>query len=397
MGIIRGLIGLAFIGGVGLLLSSNRKEIRYKNIALMIIIQLVLTFLLLNTSVGLTALGGVSEFFSWLIGQGTAGVDFVFGGIEIAEGATVFFLHVLMPLVFISALIGILDYLGILNFIIKWVGWIINKITGMGELESYMPVATTLLGSPQVFITIKDTMPNLNANQLFTVCMTVISSASASMLASYMTMLEGQYVVMATFLNFFSGLIIAGLLNPYTSDVASIEKLEIEEEVKERQPFFEMLGEYISSGFDLAVIVAAMVIGFISLITFLNNSMDLITGITFTQVLGYILAPVAWLIGIPKEDIVRIGSVMASKLLTNEFVAMGEIVNLKDTLSEKSIAMISVYTISFANFGTLGIISGAVKAISGEKAKDVAKFSLKLILGGTMAGLLTATIVGFFF
>lgn len=396
MGIIRGIIGLVFLGLIGFLLSTDRKKIRYKNILLMIVIQLLLTFLLLNTTIGLTALGAVSEFFSWLISQGMAGVEFVFGGLVIEEGASVFFLNVLMPLVFISALIGILDYLGILDFIIKRVGKLINKITGMGELESYMPIATTLLGSPQVFITIKDTIPTLNSNQLFTVCMTVISSASASMLASYMTMIDGTYVVMATFLNFFSGLVIAGLLNPYTNEVETVEdEIDSDAPIKEKQPFFDMLGEYISSGFNLAIVVAAMVIGFISLIAFLNNTFDGIIGISFTEILGYILSPVAWLIGVPSDDIVKVGSIMASKLLTNEFVAMGEIVDAN--LSEKALAMISVYTISFANFGTLGIISGAVKAISGEKATEVAKFSMKLILGGTMAGLLTATIVGFFF
>lgn len=397
MGIIRGIIALIFIAAVALLFSNGRKKIRYKNIIIMIVLQLAITFLFLQTTIGLTILSGASNFFSWLINQGLAGVEFVFGGLVIEPGASVFFLNVLMPLVFISALIGILSFLGILDFIVKWVGWGIDKITGMGELESYVPIATTLLGSPQVFITIKDQIPKLNRKQLFTVCMTVISSASAAMLASYMTMLDGKFVVVAVFLNFFSGLVIAGIMEPYEEKAVVTDNSIDTDELKEKDSFFQMLGDYIVSGFNLAIIVAAMVIGFISVISFLNNSLTAIVGVSFTQVFGYLFAPVAYLIGIPSEDVIQVGSIMATKLLTNEFVAMGEVTRVVSELSTKSIAMISVYLVSFANFGTLGIITGAVKSIDEAKSADIAKFSLKLILGGTLAGMLTAAIVGFYF
>lgn len=396
IGVIRGIVALLFIAAVALIFSPERKKVRYKNTVIMIIVQLATTFLLLQTTIGLSMLSSVSKFFSWLMDQGITGVEFVFGGIVLEQGATVFFLHVLMPLVFISALIGILNYIGILSFVIKWVGWVINKITGMGELESYVPIATTLLGSPQVFITIKDQIPKLSSNQLFTVCMAVMSSASAAMLASYMTMIEGKYVVVAVFLNFLSGLVISGLLNPYDGQAEATDSDELDTP-KEKEPFFQMLGDYITSGFNLAVIVAAMVIGFIAIISFLNNGLSILIGISFTDIIGYILAPVAYMIGIPSEDIVTVGGIMATKLLTNEFVAMGEISQIASQLSTKSVAMISVYLVSFANFGTLGIISGAIKSIDESKVTDIAKFSLKLILGGTLAGLLTATIVGFFF
>ena len=395
MGIIRGLIGLAVIFFIAFLFCKEKKSIKYKNIILMVVVQVVLTFLLLNTSVGLTVLSAISNFFTWLTAQGMAGCNFVFGGIQIGKEASVFFFNVLMPLVFISALIGILKWLGVLDFIVKWIGWIFNKVTGLGEVESYVPIATTLLGSPQIFMTIKSQIKKMNYNQLFTVCLTVISGMSASMLASYMTMIDGKYVVFAVVLNLFSGLIISAIMNPYDEKIATADEEESEEK-KERAPFFSMLGDYISSGFDLAIIVAAMCIGFISLISFLNNGLAAICGISFTDILGYVSAPIACVIGVPLQDAVRIGGLMATKLLTNEFVAMGQVAGIT-TLTAKSVAMISVYLVSFVNFGTLGIISGAVKSISDEKATDVAKFSLKLILGGTLAGLLSATIVGVFF
>ncbi len=414
MDIIRGIIGLAFIFGLGYLISFDRKNIRYKQIGTMILLQLVISFICLNTAGGIKVLSGISTFFSWLMQQAVGGVSFVFGGITLDSGGFVFFFNVLLPIVFISALVGILNYIKVLPFIIKWTGKVINKITGMGDLESYFAPSTAILGQPEVFITIKDQIPKLKAQQLYTICASAMSAVSAAMLASYMTMVPGQYVVVAVFLNIFSALIISCVVNPYNpktinEDVSDIDNSmeSAEREVsaasevgatsEEREPFFQMLGTYILDGFKLAIIVCAMLIGFISLVTLLNNSFDYLFNFTFTEILGWVFSPIAFLIGIPYDEMVKVGSIMATKLITNEFVAMGELAKVAETLSPKANAMISTYLISFANFGTLGIVSGSIKAIDMKQGKIVAKYSIKLLIGATMASLLTATIVGLFF
>jgi nucleoside transport protein len=211
-----------------------------------------------------------------------------------------------------------------------------------------------------------------------------------------MTMVPGQFVVVAVFLNIFSALIISCIVNPYDPKEVNIGKIEMEND-EEKEPFFQVLGTYILDGFKLAVIVAAMLIGFISLVTLLNNSFDYLFSITFTEILGWVFSPMAFLIGIPFDEMVKVGGIMATKLITNEFVAMGELAKVAETLSPKAHAMISTYLISFANFGTLGIVSGSIKAIDMNQGKIVAKHSIKLLVGATMASMLTATIVGLFF
>lgn len=402
MSILRGLIALIFIFGIGYLFSTDRKNINYKPIATMIVLQLIITFISLNTSGGISLLTGISNFFSWLMEQAAGGTSFVFGGLELQPGGFVFFFNVLMPLVFISALVGILNYIKVLPFIIKWIGKGISKITGMGELESYFSVSTAVLGQPEVFMTIRNQISKLSSKQLYTICASSMSAVSAAMLASYMQMVEGKFVVVAVFLNIFSSLIISSLINPYDPKVEDFEGFEETDVVsqdtgEEKEHFFQMLGSYILEGWHLALIVAAMLVGFVSLVTFLNNSFDAIFHITFTAILGWGFSPIAYLIGIPFEDIIKVGSIMATKLITNEFVAMGELGQVVNSLSPKAAAMISTYLISFANFGTLGIVSGSIKAIDAKQGKLVAGFSMKLLLGATMASLLTASIVGFFF
>ena len=401
MGIIRNLIGILVILALAALLSYDRSKItsKIKNIAMMFVAMLVLTFICLRTSAGITALEGISNFFSWLIAQAQGGISFVFGGIVIEEGASVFFFNVLLPLVFISALIGILNYIKVLPFIMKWVGKGINFITGMGEVESQFAISTAVLGNTSAFISIKEIIQGMDPRSLFTICLSGMSAVGASTLAAYMQMIPGEYVVVAVFLNIFAALVIASVMNPYEAEeVETGEEFELlEESAEDKGNFFDMLGSYITDGFNLAIIIAAMVIGFVSLITFLNSIVEGIFGITFTETMGYVFSPLAFIIGIPSEDIVKAGSLMATKLLTNEFVAMGEFQSLLGGASAKTQAMVATYLVSFSNFGTMGITLGAIKGISEKQSKVLSQSLVKVLLGSILSSLLVASVVGLFF
>ena len=388
------LTGLALVFGIGWLISSNRRKIRYKSIGILFALQLIISFLCLHTSGGVKTLAGISSFFNWIMVQAAGGVNFVFGGLVIKPGGSVFFLNVLMPIVFISALVGILNYIKVLPFIIKWTGWALNKVAGMGELESYFAVSTAILGQPEVFLTVKDQIPKLNEQRLYTICASAMSAVSAAMLASYMKMVPGKFVVVAVFLNILSALIISCIVNPYETE-SNDELVQISKGNKE--PFFQVLGNYIVDGFQLAITVGAMLIGFVALVTFLNNTFLALFNVSFTTLIGYVFAPVAFLMGVPSHDIIKVGSLMATKLITNEFVAMGTLHGMTASLSAKATAIISAYLVSFANFGTVGIITGSIKSISEEQGAYVAKFSMKLLLGATLASVLTGTIVGLYF
>lgn len=395
MNIVFLFTGYALVFIISWLVSYDRHHIRYKSMGILFALQFLISFLCLHTSGGEATLKAISNFFNWLMVQAAAGVNFVFGGVVIKDGASVFFLNVLMPIVFISALVGILNYIKVLPFIIKWTGWILNKIAGMGQLESYFAVSTAILGEPEVFLTIRDQLPKLDSRRLYTICASAMSAVAASVLASYMKLVPSQFVVVAVFMNILSVLEICCVINPYTppkdDPLASIDL-----NTKEKEPFFQVLGDYIQDGFKLALTVAAMLIGFVSLMAFLNSACNIFFHITFTGMIGYVFAPVAWLMGVPSQDILKVGSVMATKLIANEFTAMGTL-NSFSGLTAKSTAIISSYLISYANFGTVGIITGSVRAIAPNQGKQVAKTSLKLLLGATMASVLTGTIVGFWY
>lgn len=401
MNIIIGMIGLIVFLFLAWIMSSDKKGIRWQYIGILLAVQFVFAFLLLKTTGGVWLVGQMASVFDHLLKYAADGVNFVFGGLTNTDAKGVpgfnFFMNVLLPITFISALIGILQYVKILPFIIKYLGLAISKINGMGKLESYNAVASAILGQSEVFISIKKQLPHIPKHRLYTLTASAMSTVSFSIVGSYFTILEPKYVVTAIVLNLFGGFIIASIINPYK---LTPEEDAIEIEQGNKQSFFEMLGEYILDGFKVAIIVGAMLIGYIALISMLNGIVDGITPgkMNFQDVLGYLFAPLAFLVGIPWDDAVKAGSVMATKLVSNEFVAMGSLKEIAATkaLSEHTVGVVSIFLVSFANFSSIGIIAGAIKSLNDEKGDVVARFGLKLLYGATLVSFISATIAGFF-
>lgn len=384
------IIGLLAVFALAFVASSNKKNIKYKPILLMIVIQIAFAALLLNTKFGLIVITAISNVFSKLLEYAASGVGFVFGGIT-NEGESPFFLNVLLPIVFVSVLIGIFQHFKILPVFMKGIGILLSKINGMGKLESYNAVASAMIGQSEVFITVKKQIGQLPPHRLYTLCASAMSTVSMSIVGAYMTMIEPRYVVAALVINLFGGFIIASIINPYKVDES--EDILIVQDEEEKQTFFEMIGEYILDGFKVAVIVAAMLIGFVALMAAINSLFDLIFHISFQEILGYIFAPFAFIMGVPLSEVVQAGGVMATKLVTNEFVAMLDLVAIQENLSERTLGIISVFLVSFANFSSIGIISGAVKGLHEKQGNVVAKFGLKLLYGATLVSVLSSIIV----
>ena len=380
------VLALAVVAILALLVSSDRKKIRIRYVIQLLVIEVLLAWFFLNSDVGLGFVKGFSEMFEKLLGFANEGTNFVFGSMN-DQGLAFFFLKVLCPIVFISALIGILQHIRVLPVIIRAIGFLLSKVNGMGKLESFNAVSSLILGQSENFIAYKDILGKISRNRMYTMAMSIVGA--------YMTMLEPKYVVAALVLNMFSTFIVLSLINPYRVD-ASEENIQMSN-LHEGQSFFEMLGEYILAGFKVAIIVAAMLIGFIALIAALNALFATVTGwfgysISFQGILGYIFYPIAWVMGVPSSEALQVGSIMATKLVSNEFVAMMDLQKIASTLSPRAEGIISVFLVSFANFSSIGIIAGAVKGLNEEQGNVVSRFGLKLVYGSTLVSVLSASI-----
>ncbi|MEM6049154.1 NupC/NupG family nucleoside CNT transporter [Erwinia sp. P7711] len=389
-GIFHFALALVMVAVLALLASTNRKNIRVRYIIQLLVIEVLLAWFFLNSEVGLGFVKGFAGLFDKLLSYAAQGTNFVFGNMS-DKGLAFFWLNVLCPIVFISALIGILQHFRILPIIIRAIGTVLSKINGMGKLESFNAVSSLILGQSENFIAYKDILGKMSQRRMYTMAATAMSTVSMSIVGAYMTMIDPKFVVAALVLNMFSTFIVLSIINPYSVD--SEEELTLND-LHKGQSFFEMLGEYILAGFKVAVIVAAMLIGFIALISAINALFDFIFGISFQGVLGYVFYPFAWVMGVPAGEALQVGSIMATKLVSNEFVAMMDLQKVAGELSPRGVGILSVFLVSFANFSSIGIVAGAIKGLHEEQGNVVSRFGLKLLYGSTLVSILSASIAG---
>ncbi|MGF1728208.1 NupC/NupG family nucleoside CNT transporter [Photobacterium kasasachensis] len=385
------ILGLVVVAVLALVVSKDRKSIKVRYIIQLLVIELGLAYFLLGSTAGTGIVTKFSDGFKSLMAFAAEGTNFVFSGL-VNVGQFDFFMHVLMPIVFISALIGILQHIKVLPVVIQFIGLVLSKVNGMGKLESFNAISALMVGQSENFITYKDILSKMSERRMYTLAATAMSTVSMSIVGSYMQLIEPKYVVAALILNMFSTFIILSMINPYDHHA----EMDFDELVKsgseEKLTFFEMLGEYILTGFKVAVIVAAMLIGFISLIAMVNQAFTWAFGISFQDTIGYLFYPVAWLMGIPAGEALQAGSIMATKLVSNEFVAMMALQDKMAGLSAQTVGTLSIFLVSFANFSSIGIIAGAVKGVNEEKGNMVARFGLRLLYGSTLVSVLSAMI-----
>ncbi|GIO25631.1 NupC/NupG family nucleoside CNT transporter [Ornithinibacillus bavariensis] len=394
MDILLGILAIIVVLGLSYLLSNDRSKINYRGIGIMILVQLLITWFMFSTTIGQSIINGISAVFNKLIAFGKAGIDFILGGVVEKEGG-VFFFDVLLLIVFFATLLSVLTYLKILPIIIKYIGGIISKITGLPRVESFNAVNSIFFGQSEALIAIRSQFHHLNANRLYIVSASAMGSVSASIIGAYIQMLPAEYVLVALPLNMFSALIVASIIAPvYVSK--QDDKVDITD-VSNENSIFEAMGNGALEGGKIALIVATMLVAFIASLELVNWIIQAIfAGVTLQQILGYVLAPIGYLMGIPANEVLESGAIMGTKIVTNEFVAMLEFQPMLETVSEKTIGIVTVFLTSFANFSSIGIIAGTVQGIDREKGGQVSRFGLKLLLGATLASILSATIAGLF-
>src|SRR5690625_1434901 len=394
MGVLLGILAIIVVIGVAFLLSNDRRNINYQGIGIMLLLQVLITWFMFVTQIGQNIINGISAGFNQLIEYGSVGIVFVVGGFVIDEDG-VFFFNVLLLIIFFATILSVLTYLRILPTIIKYIGGIISKITGLPRVESFNAVNSIFFGQSEALIAIRTQFHHLTRNRLYIVSASAMSPVSASIVGAYIQMLPPTYVLLALPLNMFSGLIIASIIAPVNvpkeEDVVDIKDVTSDKSV------FEAMGNGALEGGKIALIVAAMLIAFIASLELVNGLIQLVfAGVTLQEILGYILAPIGVLMGISPNEVIQAGSVMGTKIVTNEFVAMLDFQTMMNDMSEKTVGIVTVFLTSFANFSSIGIIAGTVKGIDSEKAISVSGFGMKLLVGSTLASVLSATMVGLF-
>ncbi|WP_422658888.1 NupC/NupG family nucleoside CNT transporter [Paenibacillus sp. EC2-1] len=391
------LIGIIVLLGVSYLLSFNKKQVALKPIGILLILQLATTWFMLSTDIGSNVITWISEFFLWLINSAMSGVNFVFGEFAPLDGSTfTFFMNVLMPIIFVVVFFDILTYFGILPVIINAIGWVFSKITRTPRFESFYSIQVMFLGNNEALAVTRNQLNKMDDKRLLTIAMISMSCVSAGMLGGYLQLLDPKYVLTAIPLNAIGALIITSIINPYR--VSKEEDIIYSQPKSEKGNFFDMISKSMMTGGNLALIIAVMLIGFVSLITAVNTFLGLFNDhLTLQSIFGFIFAPISFLMGVDFSQILSVGQLMGEKIVLNEFVAMTSLSEMLANLNPHTEAVISTFLVSFCNFTTIGIILGSMQALFGDqKSKFIAKYTWLLLVSGLLVSSLTAMVVGLF-
>lgn len=442
--ILRGVLGMGVLIGIAFALSKNRSAIKWRTIGMAMLIQLSLGIAILkgdavgfnigDTRISLGFVGdmfdAVGKVFINILGYTRAGSEFLLGDLmDVNSYGFIFAFQVLPVILFFSALTSVLFYLGIIQVVVKWAAYAMTKLMGISGPESLSVAGNIFLGQTESPLMIKAYLSRMSNSEILLVMIGGMATVAGGVLGAYIQFLGGddlelqqqfaRHLLAASVMAAPGAILVSKLLYP------QIEKPTEDLEVKMENVgsnFLDALSNGTSEGLKLAVNVAAMLLVFIAFIAMMNGILGWVGGLSFGEsymslnelianktnyqtlslefILGYLLAPLMWLIGVPTDDISLMGQLLGVKLVASEFIAYIQLADLKDPSSAlhlshyKSVIMATYMLCGFANFASIGIQIGGIGSLAPNKRTLLSQLGMKALIGGTLASLISATIAG---
>jgi len=384
------VIALVAIVGVAYLFSSDKKSVNWKSIGCIFIGQIALTFIMIKTPVW-----KVIELFArameWLIAQSSEGINFVFG--SLLDTGFVFFLSSLMPIVFISGLIGILFHFGIIQKFVSVVGKSVAKLLNVDTIVSINNVANCVMGQNESMFLVKSYMPTAKESVIFASMVSGMSSISVTVLGLYCNYgASMEYLIMSMPLTVCSCFILTQVIMP--TKYEKVENLVIDTSDK-GESWIETSINYATAGFKSVIGITIALLFFLSLVFMINNLLGLAgTGLTLQRIIGIVFYPIAYVMGAPANEVGMVAEILASKLVFNESVAFA--LPSFAMLSESTKNAVTVALCAFSGVGSVGILIGGMSAIAPNQVKTVAKLGVKALITATFASAMTGMLVSLF-
>ncbi|SDQ55073.1 nucleoside transporter C-terminal domain-containing protein [Pseudoxanthomonas sp. CF125] len=416
-----GLFGLAVLIGIVFLFSNNRKAVDWKLVITGITLQIGFAALVLLVPGGREVFDWLGQVFVKILSFVNAGSSFIFGSLmDVKTYGFIFAFQVLPTIIFFAALMGVLYHLNVMQAVVRAMAWAITKVMRVSGAETTSVCASVFIGQTEAPLTVRPYIPKMTESELITMMIGGMAHIAGGVLAAYVGMLGGgdpaqqafyaKHLLAASIMAAPATLVVAKLLIPETGTPLTRGTVKMEVE-KTSSNIIDAAAAGAGDGLRLALNIGAMLLAFIALIALVNWPLTWIGEVTGLQamlgkptdlamIFGYVLAPIAWVIGVPWQDATTVGSLIGQKIVINEFVAylqLADIVNGKVagvSLSAEG-KLIATYALcGFANFSSIAIQIGGIGGLAPERRSDLARFGLRAVLGGTIATLMTATIAG---
>lgn len=348
---------------------------------------------------GTTGVNKLSNGVSSLLGFADVGIAFLFG--DLATEGFIFAIRVLPIIIFFSALISALYYLGVMQKVIQVLGGAVQKLLGTSKAESLVATGNIFLSQGESPLLIRPFLKSMTRSELFAVMAGGMASVAGSVLGGYAGLgVELKYLIAASFMAAPGSLLMAKIIVPERSTPSDYDHIELDK--ADQSNVIDALASGAMNGMKVAVAVGTMLVAFVSVIAMVNTGLESLgemfgfAGITLQAIFGYLFSPLAWLIGIPSDEVLMAGSYIGQKIVMNEFVAFIDFVENKALLSEHSQVIVTFALCGFANIGSIAIQLGSIGVMAPERRAEVANLGLKAVAAGTLANLMSACLAGIF-
>jgi concentrative nucleoside transporter, CNT family len=404
MGRLTGFLGLAIILVVAWLCSSHKKAIKLRVIAWGLSLQFAFALLVLKTDFG-KVFETIGRGVNAMLGYVEAGTEFMFGPLGIQKGpyGVIFAFQVLPIIIFIASFFAILYHLGVMQWVVKGMAIVMQKVMGVSGAESLNVAASIFMGQTEAPLTIKPFLAGLTESELFTIMTSGMAHVSGSVMAAYVKVagVSITHLLTAVIMTAPATIMLAKIFVPETGKPATAGKVEIDVE-KTAVNVIDAAAQGAGDGLHLALNVGGMLIAFLALIAMFNGILGWVHTLplmawlpgSLQAIFGKVFAPVAWIMGVPWKDASSIGNLLGTRLVTNEFVAFLQLGPMKGTLDPKSFVIATYALCGFANFSSIAIQIGGIGALAPGRKSDLARLGLRAVAAGSMANFMSACIAG---
>lgn len=388
--------GLLVLLGIAFVLSEKKKGIDLRIVAWGLGLQFLLALFVLKTSVGEVLFDAVQEVFLRFIGFSDEGAEFLFGRLatDPSFGAIVAF-QVLPIVIFVSAVSGILYHFRVIQTVVKWIAHLMQKTMGTSGAESLGAALFIFLGVESV-TAIGKYIQKMTRSELFVIMTAFLATIATSVMGAYVAFgAEAGHLLAASLMSAPAAVVIAKIMIPETGEPLTTGKVEFEPEVNTENAMDAAAGGAIN-GMHLALNIGAMLIAFVGMVAMANYILQGITGLSLESIFGYAFSPFAVLMGVPAQDAIRVGQLLGTKTVLNEFLAYQQMTEMAadGRLSPRAITISTYALCGFANFGSVGILIGGLRSVAPNRGKEVATLAIKALIAGTLAAFTTACFAG---
>lgn len=402
-----GILGLIVFLGIAYLFSNNKKAINWKLVGFGLALQGIFAMLVLKVPIGQKFFALLGKVIDKLLSFTIQGSSLVFGKLLDTNSSMgfIFAFQVLPTIIFFSALMGILYYLGVMQFFISLIAKGLAKLLGTSGAETTSAVSNIFLSQNEAPLIIKPYLKEMTSSELFSVMVGGMATVAGSVMAGYVAMgVSATHLLAASVMAAPAGLVISKIIIPEIGTPVTKNMVKLEHE-KSANNIIEATANAAIEGIQIAITVGGLLIAFVALIAFFNYTLSFIGGffgadfLTLNWLFGKLFSPIAYLMGIPRGDISIAGNLLGQKIVLNEFVAYGNLAPLivQKSLTPKTIMILTYALCGFANFSSIAIQIGSIGSLAPEKRGDVAKLGLKAVLAGSLSTFMTATIAGLLF